>query len=415
MKRILTIACALLLALLLPVVAWADLIVSYVDVGQGDAALIRCDGHNMLIDAGTNASTEMLLDYLDSVGATDYDLVVGTHPHEDHIGGLDKVIEHYNVANVWMPRLQADTKTFEDVLLAVQSKGLHITSPTPGDTFALGGATVTTLAPNSGSYDKTNDYSIVLRIDYGNSSFLFTGDAEAASEGEMLAAGMNVKADVLKVGHHGSDSSTSSFFLKAVNPDYAVISVGKGNTYGHPAQDVLEALRSSQAQVLRTDELGTFTIISDGKNISFDGIETGMAGYANGKTNAKAVNVRSTPSVKGKKVDTLDKGTVVEIVSETTGNDGKTWYQIKAPDGKRGYIRSDLIDDTDEEVSRPAEKTEKKELPSSGTGSYIGNKNTKKFHTSSCGSLPAEKNRVYFNSRDKAVSSGYDPCKKCNP
>lgn len=407
MKRSLSIALALFLAILLPLFACADLAVSFVDVGQGDAALVQCDGHNMLIDAGTNASTDALLSYLSDVGATSYDLVVGTHPHEDHIGGLDKVIEQYDVANVWMPRVQADTRTFEDVLLAIQAKGLRITSPAPRDTFELGGATVTALAPISSSYAETNDYSIVLRIDYGDTSFLFAGDAEASSEQEMLAASAHLKANVLKVGHHGSNSSTSTAFLKAVGPDYAVISVGKGNNYGHPNQRILESLQGFGAQVLRTDELGTITIISNGKSISLNEIETGV--NRNGKTNTKSVNVRLTPSTKGKKVTSLDKGTVVEIVSETTGNDGKTWYQIKTPDGKDGYIRSDLLDDTNEEATKPEEKKE-----ASGD-KYIGNKNTKKFHRSSCGSLPAPKNQVYFDSRDYAISKGYDPCKKCNP
>lgn len=409
MKRSLSIALALFLAILLPLFACADLTVSYIDVGQGDAALVQCDGRNMLIDAGTNASTDALLSYLSDVGATSYDLVVGTHPHEDHIGGLDRVIEQYDVANVWMPRVQADTRTFEDVLLAIRDKGLKITSPVPGSRFKLGGATVTAFAPVGSAYEETNDYSIVLRIDYGSTSFLFTGDAEAVSEQEMLASGVNLKANVLKVGHHGSSSSTSDAFLDAVSPEYAVISCGKDNSYGHPHSATVSKLESHNIDILRTDESGTIWITSDGEHVTVDGIETGMAGYPNGKTNAKAVNVRSTPSTKGKKVISLDKGTVVEIVSETTGNDGKTWYQIKTPDGKDGYIRSDLLDDTNEEATKPEEKKE-----ASGD-KYIGNKNTKKFHRPSCGSLPAPKNQVYFDSRDYAISKGYDPCKKCNP
>lgn len=260
MKRL---SIAVLLILLLPVVAWADLTVSYIDVGQGDAALVQCDGHNMLVDAGTNASTERLLSYLDGIGATSYDLVVGTHPHEDHIGGLDKVVEQFDVANVWMPRVQADTRTFEDVLLAIKAKGLRITSPAPRDTFELGGATVTALAPIGSSYAETNDYSIVLRIDYGGTSFLFTGDAEETSENEMLAAGAHLKADVLKVGHHGSRSSTTDMFLDTTDPGYAVISCGADNSYGHPHAETLQKLDAKGIRILRTDRRGDRSVHRD--------------------------------------------------------------------------------------------------------------------------------------------------------
>ena len=414
MKKLASITSVILLLLFFPLIALADLAVSFIDVGQGDAALIQCDGHNMLIDAGTNASTDALLDYLDNVGASTYDLVVGSHPHEDHIGGLDKVIANYDVSNVWMPRVQADTKTFEDVLLAIQAKGLKVTAPTPGTSFVLGGATVTALVPNSGSYSETNDYSIVLRIDYGSTSFLFTGDAEAASESEMLAAGADLHADVLKIGHHGSSSSTTDAFLDAVDPDYAIVSCGADNSYGHPHGETVSKLNAMGIKTLRTDELGTIVIRSDGQSISLNKAPESTSAPSNGKTNTNAVNVRSKPSVKGKKVDKLDAGTVVTIIGSVTGDDGKTWYQIKTPEGDDGYVRSDLLDETNEAVSKPIEKKNSSKSTSS-TGSYIGNKNTKKFHRPSCGSLPAEKNQVYFDSRDKAISGGYVPCKKCNP
>lgn len=326
MKKLAAVV-TLLFVMLLPVFVCAELTVSFIDVGQGDAALVQCDGHNMLIDAGTNASTEILLSYLDGAGVKTIDLVVGTHPHEDHIGGLDKAIERYDVKNVWMPRVQADTRTFEDVLLAIQSKGLKITAPTPGTSFALGGAAITALAPNSGSYSETNDYSIVLRIDYGDTAFLFTGDAEQVSEGEMLAAGANLHADVLKVAHHGSSSSTTDAFLSAVDPSYAVISCGADNSYGHPHGKTVSKLNAYVVRILRTDELGTITIRSDGEKISLS-----------------------------------------------------------------NFDRDDDVDIT-----------------------YIGNKNSKKFHLPFCGSLPAEKNQVYFDEREKAIDAGYNPCKKCNP
>lgn len=270
MKKVTTLALVLLLAVLLPVIALADLLVSFIDVGQGDATLIQCDGQNMLIDSGTNASTEALLSYLSEKAVSSFDLVVGTHPHEDHIGGLDNVIEQYDVENIWMPRVQADTKTFEDVLLAVRDKGLRITAPSPGQSFALGGSTITVLGPVGSGYEDTNNYSIVLRIDYGDYSFLFTGDAERESEQELLASGANLKADVLKVGHHGSSSSTTKAFLNAVDPDFAVISSGEGNSYGHPTSEVLDTLQTASVSVFRTDKCGTISISSNSNNLLID-------------------------------------------------------------------------------------------------------------------------------------------------
>src|ERR1035437_3137367 len=231
--------------------------VSFVDVGQGDATIIQAGSHSMLIDAGTNASTNALINTIKSDGINNFDVVVGTHPHEDHIGGMDAVINRFGVAAIYMPAVSSGTKTFDDVLQAVRKKGLTVSSPVPGSRFNLGTATCTILAPNGRSYDDLNSYSIIMRISYGTTDFLFTGDAQTDSEKEMLAKGYNLKADVLKVGHHGSDTSTSPTFLKAVSPQYAVISVGKGNSYGHPAPTTLDKLNGAGVKVYRTDLNGT--------------------------------------------------------------------------------------------------------------------------------------------------------------
>jgi competence protein ComEC len=242
--------------------------VRFLDVGQADSELIQCDGKSMLIDAGTNATATSLVATLKGLGITRFDVVVGTHPHEDHIGGLDNVISSFDIGIVYMPEVSADTDTFRDVLTAIKNKGLSITTPVPGTGFDLGKAHFTIFAPNSASYDDLNNYSIVLRMDYGNTSFLFTGDAQALSEQEMLTKGFNLKVDVLKVGHHGSSTSTLPAFLKAVSPRYAVIEVGKGNDYGHPAQVTLDDLRSAGVTVYRTDLNGTVTITSDGVSLN---------------------------------------------------------------------------------------------------------------------------------------------------
>jgi competence protein ComEC len=242
--------------------------VSFVDVGQGDAAIVQVGTHSMLIDAGTNASTARLIKTIKSDRIKNFDLVVGTHPHEDHIGGLDEVLNQFGVSKIYMPRVSAETKTFSDVLQAIQRKGLTVSNPIPGSNFNLGTASCVILAPNAGTYGDLNNYSIVLKLTYGSNSFLFTGDAQSDSEKEILAKGYNLKADVLKVGHHGSSSSTTLEFLQAVSPQFAVISTGLGNDYGHPHQVTLDKLLGSGVKVYRTDLNHDITFSSDGQSLS---------------------------------------------------------------------------------------------------------------------------------------------------
>lgn len=235
--------------------------VHFIDVGQGDSILIRTETADMLIDAGPNAAAETVVDYLAAQGVETLDCVVGTHPHEDHIGGLDAVIRAFDVEQVLMPRVQADTRTFEDVLDAVAEKGLKITAAEAGQTYALGPARFTVLSPaEEKTYENTNDNSVVLRLEGGGNTFLFTGDAEKPVEEALLAQGVPLAADVLKVGHHGSSTSSSEAFLAAVHPEYAVIQLGAGNDYGHPHQETLAALGSVGAKVWRNDESGTIIL-----------------------------------------------------------------------------------------------------------------------------------------------------------
>jgi len=241
--------------------------VTYADVGQGDAIIVQAGIHNMLIDAGTNASTGTLLKDIKNLGINNFDVIVGTHPHEDHIGGMDAVISQFSVGTVYMPQVTSNTKTYEDVVQAIRQKGLSITALQPGTNFSLGSASCTVLAPNSSNYSDINNYSIVLRAVFGGTSFLFTGDAQVDSEKEMLARGYSLKSDVLKVGHHDSNTSTSPEFLRAVSPEYAVISVGKDNDYGHPHQVTLDKLNAARVKCSRTDLKGSITFTSDGANI----------------------------------------------------------------------------------------------------------------------------------------------------
>lgn len=247
-----------------------ELFVHFIDVGQADCILIKTNDNSMLIDAGNNEDAKLVVNYLRDNNVTKLDYVIGTHPHEDHIGGLDAVINTFDIGKIIMPKVEHTTKTFEDVLCAIQNKGLKITTPVPGTVYSLGEATFTILAPNSSYYDELNNYSVVIKLEYGNTAFIFQGDAEAFSEGEILSNGYDVSADVIKIGHHGSSSSTSRSYLEAVNPGYAVIMVGKGNTYGHPHRETLQLLKGKGIKVYRTDEQGTVIAVSDGSKITFN-------------------------------------------------------------------------------------------------------------------------------------------------
>lgn len=251
--------------------AFASLEVSYIDVGQADSILIKKGSHAMLIDGGNVADGDTVVDYIKAKGITTLDYVVGTHPHEDHIGGLTDVIKTFNVSNVIMPSAVTTTNAYKNLLNAISSKNLSITKPVYGTSYNLGGAAFTILAPNSDSYDDLNDYSVVLRLVNGFNSFLFTGDAGTLSESEMLSKNSAIlKSDVLKVGHHGSSTATSQAFLNAVNPKYAIISVGVDNDYGLPDQEVIDRLTAKNISVFRTDEQGTIVSTSNGHTIVFN-------------------------------------------------------------------------------------------------------------------------------------------------
>lgn len=313
----------------------AALEVHFIDVGQADCALLVADGHYMVIDGGNNDDADAIVSYLKNQGVKTLDAVVGTHPHEDHIGSLDAIINSFDVEAVYMPKIMHTSQTFEDVLDAIANKGLKIKAPNPGDTISFHGLPVEFLGPQQ-EYGDFNNNSIVLKVTAGERSFLFTGDAEETAEKDILDAGYDLQADVLKVGHHGSSTSTSDAFLQAVSPQYAVISVGTGNKYGHPEKVTLDKLQNIGAKIHRTDMEGTVVCSTDGQNILFNGVST--------------------------KTETAD----MPVAAETTET-------------------------------------------------YIGNKNSKKFHTEDCSALPAENNRVYFENREEAISLGYQPCGSCKP
>lgn len=240
----------------------------FIDVGQADAILVQFPGgKNMLVDAGNKDDGPAVVKYLTEKNVPKLDCLVGTHPHEDHIGGLDEVIKHFPVDLFYLPKVTTTTQTFMDVLAAALAKNLKIDLARAGVTIMEeGNLSVKILAPRGDTYESLNNYSAVIKVSYGRHAFLLTGDAEIQSEQEMLAAGEDLKADVLKVGHHGSRTSTSIPFLKAVQPGYAVISAGKNNDYGHPHKETLSKLKKAQVKVYRTDQSGTVVAYSNGKD-----------------------------------------------------------------------------------------------------------------------------------------------------
>lgn len=246
--------------------------VHFIDVGQGDSIFISTpSGKAMLIDGGKNDKSSLVKDYIESLGFNKIDAVVGTHPHEDHIGGLDVVVDNFDIGNIYLPKKSSTTKTFEDLLISVKNKGLKIKTAAGGISLNLDPLVkIQILAPVNTNYEDINNYSAVIKVTYKNNSFLFTGDAEALSEKEMLSTGYNLEANVLKIGHHGSSSSTSAKFLQAVKPDFAIISVSSDNEYNHPHQITLKRLSSANVKTYRTDMFGTITALSDGNTIKFE-------------------------------------------------------------------------------------------------------------------------------------------------
>ena len=251
-----------------------ELVVRFLDVGQGDAALISCDGQWLLIDGGPPKASSTLYAILQRLGVTRLDCIVSTHPDADHAGGLSGALEVATCGTFYASTATSDTRTWRGVCDRLERQGVPLSIPAPGDSFDLGAARVTFLGPVRAAPDDNNN-SLVLRIDHGGDSFLFTGDAEREEESDLLVAGANLCADVLKVGHHGSAGASSPAFVAAVDPQVAVISVGR-NSYGHPTDEVLDRLAAQGARVLRTDQGGDIVATTRGSGIAFE--QVGMIG-----------------------------------------------------------------------------------------------------------------------------------------
>ena len=324
--------------------------VYFIDVGQADCALIECGGEYMLIDGGNSGDSNLLYSFLKNHDITYLDYVIGTHMHEDHIGGIPGALRFADAGKVYCSETFGSTRVADSFIKAVKKKGLEITLPQAGETFPLGSAMAEIIGPIDYSRDDTNELSIVLKITYEETSFLFTGDAGRDEERDILESGCDLESTVLKVGHHGSRNSTTYPFLREIMPAYAVISVGKDNDYGHPADDTLSRLRDAGVTVFRTDLDGDIVCTSDGKTVIFE-------------------------------------------------------TQKQRPPGTEA-----------QEILPPADPRDGNQKDSS-EGGYLANSNSMKFHEIYCktGQRTAEKNRVFFGTRDAAIAQGYVPAKCCNP
>jgi len=332
--------------------------VHFIDVGQADAALVLCDGAAMLIDGGNAPDSNLIFSYLKRLEIDYLDYIICTHAHEDHVGGLAGALNYAKVGVAYAPVTSYDSNAFRNFVKYLGNQGKSITVPTPGTGFALGGADCRILAVNTTS--DTNNTSIVLRLTYGNTSFLFTGDAEREVEQWLCDSGQTLKSTVLKVGHHGSYTSSSYQFIRAVAPEYAVISVGKDNSYGHPHDQVLSRLRDADVELYRTDMHGDIICYSNGSSVTF-------------------------------------------LTAKNPSGD------VMGGIGDNSTTRP-----TQPEQTEPTQPTETQPVGES----YVLNTNSMKFHETTCryAQSISESNRLdYTGTREEVIEKGYAPCKVCNP
>lgn len=263
-----------------------DLELHFIDVGQGDSTFIKTpSGYTMLIDAGDNSHGSDVVSYIKGLGVKKIDVLVGTHPDADHIGGIDNVIDSFEVGEFYMPKKTHDTKTYEDVLKAAKNKGLKIKAAVADKIIAFDPATKAVfLSPENQTYSDNNSYSAVIKLTYGQNTFLLTGDTEKENEAKMMDKyGISLQSDLIKLAHHGSSTSNTPAFLDAVNPQLAVASCGYKNKYSHPHKEVLQYLEENDIPIYRTDEQGNIIVYSDGQKLSINQDEAGSYQYRKGK------------------------------------------------------------------------------------------------------------------------------------
>lgn len=347
--------------------ASGDMTVHFLDVGQGLSVFVQSGGQNLIYDGGDRNASSYVVAYLQQHGVTELDYVISSHYDSDHVYGLIGCINAFDVGTLICSDYHHDTETSEKFVNAAMAKGLEMQHPAVGTEYDFGTGSFIILAPDAADDSDSNDNSVAIKLTNGENSFIFTGDAEADSEAAMCASGIDLDCDVLVPGHHGSATGTSWEFLEQTVPEYAVISCGKGNSYGHPDKDTMDKLESMGIQVYRTDEQGTITAVSDGSRIEWD--QEPCNDYSPG--------------------DEGDRGTVPQ---ETQGQPGEK--------GDAGL--SAEPSDAGQSVESPAAQEEQVWI--SATGSKYHNK-------PDCGNMNPDK--AYQMTRDDAEAAGYGPCQKC--
>ena len=343
--------------------------VNYIDVGQGDSIFIQLpNNETMLIDAGESYESDNVINYLNNLGIKKIDYIVGTHPHTDHIGGLESIINTFDIGSIYMPKVSSTSKTYEALLTTVSNKGLKIKTAKSGVVILDdNNLKLEFIAPNNDSYSSLNNYSAVVKLNFLDNTFIFMGDAETLSEDEITS---DIKADVIKVGHHGSNTSSGIEFVKKVSPKYAIIMVGVGNSYNHPYQSIIDRYENIGAKVLRTDLDGNIVCDSDGNKVSCNGDKDYSSDSSSNTTSNINLIGLTTPVNRGSDVTVRIKGepnTTYDIdviyssgASKATGLEDKTsdsegnvsWtfkvssnvkpgtYEVKITDGKNSVTYS---------------------------------------------------------------------------
>lgn len=418
--------------------------VEFVDVGQGDCAIVQCNGHYMMIDGGPSKASSKVYTILKNKGINNIDLMIATHPDEDHIGGLSGALNYSTVGTVLSPVTFYETRAFTSLTKYITKQGKSLTVPAAGDVYKLGCARINIIGPiNSGS--EINNQSIVLKVTYGSTSFLFTGDAEAEEEESILKKFKGLECDVLKVGHHGSNSSNTISWIRATAPKNAVISVGN-NSYGHPTQEILNKLTQAGSTIYRTDLQGDIIFYSDGQSVYVETEKNAASPAAslNSSASETSLNTVDTPNVSGDSTNFI-KGNDIELpdgIAFVLNTNTKKFHipscaSVKDMSAKNMQFSNASVEELIaygynpcqrccssvsispfEEAVEPSKTTEINSQFTIPVATYVLNTNTKKFHYPSCSSVGAmsAKNRQDVSlSRDDIISQGYIPCKRCNP